>query len=120
MRIDHPHFPSDSLRAGAETNDPPSRIVGAHAARAFDKQAVERAIKALHEPPNLLAIGDKDPAEVLRQEREAYEHELAYEAALHAGLTRYHQQHLGAVATVHELAFQPSETPSAPHTYLAS
>jgi hypothetical protein len=94
---------------------------GAYAAQAFDKQAVEAAIRKLHQLPNLLAIGTQNLDEVLRQDRLDYEQELRYEGELEANLRRQtEEQHLGVVATVHYLPPPETQAPLPPSTeYLA-
>jgi hypothetical protein len=106
MRIDQ-HFSPGNTPSRPATTEPHTAIVGAYAARAFDEQAVKEAIRALHTPPNLLAIGDQDLDEVIRQDRLDYEEELRYEAALLESLQeRRTQQHLGTIATIHHLPTQ--------------
>lgn len=104
-----------------EITEPLTAIVGAHAARPFDKQAVEAALAALHAAPNLLAIGDQDLDEVIRQDRLAYEEELVYEAVLVAELRqRAQERQVGAIATVHYLSPPEQQTPPPSDHSLAS
>lgn len=125
MRIDPNTSFNSSPISGSEAKDPHSTIMHAYATQAFIKESVQKAMQALREPPNLLAIGDQDPEESLRQERLAYEEEEKQEAERRAKLNnRIQADHLGktaAHATVHQLPISlPTESEQSSGKQLAS